>query len=540
MADTVRDDNVDAHRRALHDRRTNAPAAPARRARNDADTEARDDDVSSDDDADGPDARGASQKLLASVASMPVEVSADVEANLSRAIKALIAALHAAESGAVRCAAESLLRVCYTALGERYLSVDRLTKGARHFAEGAELFRSLGDARAESWAQLRLGQARFSLAARQQAETARASAKLEAALETMRAALRDLDAVGAALDAVGAAADADDGPRAGRSHSPPPPLEASPLASPPLPRPVSPSRDVVVGCRVAAFEASVKVANSIVARACLVVASAKMAAAGAYAVSPRRRAGDDDAAVPSELLDAIAHASSADDDGALADAHAKAAAAHARAAGALLAEGGDARLALLLRRAGNALSHFRAALQASDLLHACGETAKAALESLSLRVDAAALLQRVAQHLDAAYAPPAAALGHGTSAPARADDGARAAAARAAVAVLRTSLDLAVGASAALAVVAAAPGSASSLLLPIVLAALVTMVRDLLRALVRGGPQQGAYAALKETYAASLRLAPTNAAATAAFLAHAAAQLRGLLQDVPWPTMDGE
>ncbi|KAH8072227.1 hypothetical protein JL720_11269 [Aureococcus anophagefferens] len=112
----------------------------------------------------------------------PVECSPDVEVNLSRGIKALISALRGGEAPAPAPAADrprrrrkdapadgNDLRACaaalvalYTALGEHYLAVDRLTK-ARHWSQGVELFRGLGDARSAAWLRARLAWAQLKL-----------------------------------------------------------------------------------------------------------------------------------------------------------------------------------------------------------------------------------------------------------------------------------------------------------------------------------------------------------------------------------------
>lgn len=89
---------------------------------------------------------------------LPVEVTADVEANLTRAVKAVV-------SGGLPAGAD-LLRVVYSLLGERYVRVERLTKAARHFSEGVELFRGLGDAPTAAWLKLRLAAVQHRLARR--------------------------------------------------------------------------------------------------------------------------------------------------------------------------------------------------------------------------------------------------------------------------------------------------------------------------------------------------------------------------------------
>ena len=98
---------------------------------------------------------------------LPVDVGADVESNLSRAVKALLAALRGDdgrcdESEAVALA--SCLRIAYTALGEHYLTVARVTKAARHFSEGVQLFRGLGDAQTAAWLRGRLAFAQATVA----------------------------------------------------------------------------------------------------------------------------------------------------------------------------------------------------------------------------------------------------------------------------------------------------------------------------------------------------------------------------------------
>ena len=144
----------------------------------------------------------------------PVECSPDVEVNLSRGIKALISALRGGEAPAPAPAPDrprrrrkdapadgNDLRACaaalvalYTALGEHYLAVDRLTKAARHWSQGVELFKGLGDARSAAWLRARLAWAQLKLQDREGGAptAAKRYAKTKAALAALEAALADV------------------------------------------------------------------------------------------------------------------------------------------------------------------------------------------------------------------------------------------------------------------------------------------------------------------------------------------------------------
>jgi hypothetical protein len=124
---------------------------------------------------------------------LPVDVGADVETNLSRAVKALLAALRGDdgrcdESEAVALA--SCLRIAYTALGEHYLTVARVTKAARHFSEGVQLFRGLGDAQTAAWLRGRLAFAQATVAARDGGPSPRKHLKARAAVGSLVEALQ--------------------------------------------------------------------------------------------------------------------------------------------------------------------------------------------------------------------------------------------------------------------------------------------------------------------------------------------------------------
>ncbi|KAH8074414.1 hypothetical protein JL721_1974 [Aureococcus anophagefferens] len=67
-----------------------------------------------------------------------------------------------ADGNDLRACAAALVAL-YTALGEHYLAVDRLTKAARHWSQGVELFRGLGDARSAAWLRARLAWAQLKL-----------------------------------------------------------------------------------------------------------------------------------------------------------------------------------------------------------------------------------------------------------------------------------------------------------------------------------------------------------------------------------------
>ena len=122
-----------------------------------------------------------------------MDVGADVESNLSRAVKALLAALRGDdgrcdESEAVALA--SCLRIAYTALGEHYLTVARVTKAARHFSEGVQLFRGLGDAQTAAWLRGRLAFAQATVAARDGGPSPRKHLKARAAVGSLVEALQ--------------------------------------------------------------------------------------------------------------------------------------------------------------------------------------------------------------------------------------------------------------------------------------------------------------------------------------------------------------
>ncbi|KAH8054726.1 hypothetical protein JL722_8673 [Aureococcus anophagefferens] len=151
-----------------------------------------------------------------------------------RGIKALISALRGGEAPAPAPAADrprrrrkdapadgNDLRACaaalvalYTALGEHYLAVDRLTKAARHWSQGVELFRGLGDARSAAWLRARLAWAQLKLQDREGGAptAAKRYAKTKAALAALEAAADVADepesggGAGAARDAAAAEA----------------------------------------------------------------------------------------------------------------------------------------------------------------------------------------------------------------------------------------------------------------------------------------------------------------------------------------------
>lgn len=119
---------------------------------------------------------------------LPVEVCADVDANLARAIKALVGALPAGRD---------LLRVAYTRLGERYVRVERLTKAARHFSEGIELFRGVGDSSTEAWLKVRLASIQLRVADRANNDN------LRSAVQALAAAHKDFDEPPTSISAKG-------------------------------------------------------------------------------------------------------------------------------------------------------------------------------------------------------------------------------------------------------------------------------------------------------------------------------------------------
>ena len=125
---------------------------------------------------------------------LPVDVGPDAETNLSRAVKCLLAALRGDDDG--RCdevealSLAACLRIAYTALGEHYLAVARVTKAARHLEQGVALFRGLGDNQTAAWLRGRLAFAQATVAARDGGPSPRKHLKARAAVERLSEALQ--------------------------------------------------------------------------------------------------------------------------------------------------------------------------------------------------------------------------------------------------------------------------------------------------------------------------------------------------------------
>ena len=102
------------------------------------------------------------------------EVSGDPELNLTRAVKAAMRAVQERGREALPC-----LRAVYTSLGEQYLRVDRLTKAARHWSQGQELFRSLDDSLTSAWLKSRLATSQFRVVKREAKASLRYSGKID-------------------------------------------------------------------------------------------------------------------------------------------------------------------------------------------------------------------------------------------------------------------------------------------------------------------------------------------------------------------------
>ena len=107
--------------------------------------------------------------------------------------QALLAALRGDDAGCDESEAVALascLRIAYTALGEHYLTVARVTKAARHFSEGVQLFRGLGDAQTAAWLRGRLAFAQATVAARDGGPSPRKHLKARAAVGSLVEALQ--------------------------------------------------------------------------------------------------------------------------------------------------------------------------------------------------------------------------------------------------------------------------------------------------------------------------------------------------------------